>query len=151
MIISPQVRAITDLLSTFAGGALEDRSMMERFLQHAQDQNKPDAVGDLAFQAKFLIRIQATIRQQAPDSELYAKLEQEFSAAIHEFHGRVKVFVEDAETDFREMVDRHYLAVSEHALRNLMRLAQDFNWMKNWELEMTQNAAHAGDAQKETD
>ena len=151
MNISPQVREITELLSTFAGGTLEDSAMMERFLQHAQDRNKPDAVGTLAFQAKFLTRVQSTIRQQAPDSELYAKLEQEFSAAVHEFHGLVTEFVADAEADFREMAEKHFLAVNESALRNLMRLAHDFTWMKNWELEMTQNAAGAADSLKDGD
>ena len=141
MNISPQVRAIAELLSTYARNGLHDARMMERFLQQAEDRGTPAVLGELAFHAKFLTRVEATIRQQTPESELYAKLEQEFSNAVHEFHGRVKDFIEDAEPGFRSLVEKQYLTVSEQSLRNLMQLAQDFTCLKNWELEMTQGTA----------
>ncbi len=146
MNISPQVNAIAELLATYSQGALDDVRMIERFLQHAHDSSRHAELGDLAFHAKFLTRVQSTIRRQAPGTDLYDKLEKEFSTAVHEFHGRVGEFVENAEPDFRTMVDQHYLAVNEQSLRNLMRLANDFTWLKNWELEMTQeNNRSSGD------
>jgi hypothetical protein len=144
MEISPQVQAISDVLSTFADGALHDRRMMERFLQHAHDRGRPDSLGELAFAGKYLTRLQITFSQQTAESELHEKLEQEFSHAIHDFHAKVVSFVADAETEFRDMVEHHYLAITEDALRSLMHLATDFTWMKNWELDMTQGNSQSG-------
>lgn len=144
MVISPQVQAISEVLSAYAGGALHDPRMMERFLQHAQNCGRPVSLGELAFTGKYLTRLQGTMRQQTSGTELYDKLEQEFSRAIHDFHAKVGDFIKDAEGDVAEMVRRQVLAVSENALRNLMRLAEDFTWLKNWELDMMQNEGGTG-------
>lgn len=144
MEISSQVRDIIEVLSTYAGGRLHDPVMLGRFLQHATDRNAPETVGDLAFTAKYLTRLQVTMRRQTAETELYTKLEQEFSRSVHEFHAKVTAYVEDAEPDFRETVQRHYLAVTQEALRHLMQLAEDLTWLKNWELEMTQAEAKGG-------
>lgn len=138
MDVSPQVSDIIELLSKYAGGRLHDQVMLGRILQHAADRDTPQAVGDLAFKAKFLTRLQMTLRSQTPETELYGKLEQEFSRAVHEFHAMVKEFTTDADEEFRTMVERHHLAVTQQALRHLMQLAEDLTWLKNWELEMTQ-------------
>lgn len=139
MDVSPQVHDIIELLSTYAGGRLHDTDGLGGFLQHAQNRGTPEAVGELAFKGKYLTRLQLTMRRQTPESELYEKLEQEFSRTVHEFHAMVSDFFADAEEEQRAMVERHYLAVSHDALRNLMQLAEDLTWLKNWELEMTQD------------
>lgn len=139
MDVSPQVNDIIELLSAYAGGRLHDPDGLAGFLQHAHDRGTPEAVGELAFKGKYLARLQMTMRRQTPESELYEKLEQEFSRTVHEFHDMVTEFFADAGEKQREMVERHYLAVSHDALRRLMQLAEDLTWLKNWELEMTQD------------
>jgi len=138
MEVSPQVRDIIDVLSTYTRSRLHDAGMLGRFLQHASDRDAPESIGDLAFKAKYLTRLQGTMRAQTAETELYAKLEEEFSRSIHEFHALVTAFVADADTEFRSMVERHHLAVTPEALRHLVQLAEDLTWLKNWELEMTQ-------------
>ncbi|MBN1448611.1 MAG: hypothetical protein JXA28_11825 [Bacteroidetes bacterium] len=138
MEVSSQVRDIIDLLSTYTGGRLHDTTMLGRFLQHANDRGAPDSIGDLAFAAKYLTRLQVTMRRQTSGTELYAKLEQEFSRSVHEFHAMVTAFIEDANAEFRVSVQRNHLAVTQEALERLMQLAEDLTWLKNWELEMTQ-------------
>lgn len=139
MEISPQVSDIISVLSVYARNGLRDAGMLSHFLQHAADHQEHEALGELSFAAKYLTRVQGAIRKQVPESELYAKLEEEFSFGVHSFHAKLTDFVSTAEEDFRSMVERHYLAVSQEALRHLMELAEDFTWLKNWELEMTQD------------
>lgn len=139
MEVSPQVQDIIELLSIYADGRLHDPDGLGGVLQHAQSRGTPDAVGELAFKGKYLTRLQLTMRRQTPESELYEKLEQEFSRTVHEFHAMVSDFFADAEEKQRGMVERHYLTVSHDALRHLMQLAEDLTWLKNWELEMTQD------------
>jgi|GEM_PF-1218554 len=143
MDVSPQVNDIIELLSAYAGDRLHDPAGLGSFLQHAHDRGSPEAVGELAFKGKYLSRLQLTMRRQTPESELYEKLEQEFSRTVHEFHAMVSDFFADAEEERREIVQRHYLAVTHDALRRLMQLAEDLTWLKNWELEMTQDGSGA--------
>ncbi len=146
MEISSQVREIISVLSAYARNGLRDPEMLAHFLQHAAEHGKHEALGDLSFTAKYLTRVQSAIKRQTPETELYAKLEEEFSYGVHSFHAKVKDFVADADEDFRGMAERHLLAVSQDALRHLVGLAEDFAWLKNWELEMSQNAPDDGDA-----
>jgi hypothetical protein len=141
MEISPQVTDIISVLSVYTRDGLRDAGMLSQCLQHAANSGRHEALGDLSFAAKYLTRVQGAIRKQTPDSELYAKLEEEFSYGVHNFHAKLTEFVADGEEDFRTLIERHYLAVSQDALRHLMELAEDFTWLKNWELEMTQDAA----------
>ncbi|MDT8322881.1 MAG: hypothetical protein RRA94_02130 [Bacteroidota bacterium] len=140
MEISSQVREIISVLSAYARNGLREAEMLAHFLQHAAEREKQEALGELSFTAKYLTRVQSAIRRQTPESELYTKLEEEFSYGVHSFHAKVKDFVSDAEDDFRGMAERHLLTVSQDALHHLVGLAEDFAWLKNWELEMTQGA-----------
>lgn len=150
MEISSQVREIISVLSAYARNGLRDPEMLARFLQHAAEREKHEALADLSFTAKYLTRVQAAIRRQTPESELYAKLEEEFSYAVHSFHAKVTDFTADAGEDFRGMAERHLLVVSQDALRHLVDLAEDFAWLKNWELDMTQGGGEgeSGDAEE---
>ncbi|MCB2206038.1 hypothetical protein KQI65_14955 [bacterium] len=133
------MKEIITVLNAYTRDGLRDGELLAAFLQHAADRGKHAELGDLSFTAKYLTRVQSAIHKQTPQSDLYAKLEEEFSYGVHSFHAKVKEFVADGEEEFRSMVDRHVLAVSQPALRNLMHLAEDFAWMKNWELEMTRD------------
>jgi len=139
MEISPQVREIISVLTSYARQNLRDPEMLAHFLQHAADDGKHAPIADLSFTGKYLARVQSALRRQAPGSELYDKLEQEFSHAVHSFHAKVKEFAASGDEEFRGMVERHCLAVSQQSLQHLVHLAEDFAWLKNWELEMTQD------------
>lgn len=138
MEISPEVELIIEFLSKSTADGLRDERMFSQFLQHAQTAGKQAALGKLAFHGKYLRNLYIAIRRQTQESELYEKMEKEFSRATNDFHGMVSEFIAGAEEEFRTAVERHALAVSETGLRNLLSLAEDFTALKNLELEMMQ-------------
>lgn len=138
MEISPEVELIIDILSNSTSDGLQDERLFSQFLQHAQSAGKQEALGKLAFHGKYLRNLYAAIRRQTQETELYEKMEKEFSRATNDFHGMVTEFISDGEEEFRATVERHSLAVSENGLRNLLSLAEDFTALKNLELEMLQ-------------
>lgn len=138
MDISPEVALIIEFLQTSTAEGLQDDRLFAQFLQHGQDADRQEAVGRLAFHGKYLHNLYVALRRQTQGSELYEKLEKEFSRAVNDFHGMVTDFVEDAGEEFRGTVERHTLEVSEHGLRSLLALAKDFTALKNLELEVAQ-------------
>ncbi len=135
MDISPQVELILEFLQQYAPEGLRDEKLFAQFMQHAQNGGKQEALGALAFHGKYLRNLYITIRRQTRETELYDKIEQEFSRAVNDFHGMITEFVADADADFRATVERHALAVSESGLKNLLALAEDFTALKNLELD----------------
>jgi hypothetical protein len=146
MDISPQVELIIEFLQTSTSDGLRDELLFAQFLQHAQNAGLQEALGGLAFHGKYLRNLYVTIRRQTRETELYEKLETEFSRAVNDFHGMVSDFVTDADEEFRSTVERHALAVTENGLRNLLLLAEDFAALKNLELEMMHGEDEAEDA-----
>ncbi|MBE0642782.1 MAG: hypothetical protein IH600_01755 [Bacteroidetes bacterium] len=147
MEISPQVEMILEFLQQYANDGLRDERLFAQFMQHAQNSGKQDALGALAFHGKYLRNLYITIRRQTQETELYDKLEPEFSRAVNDFHGMVSAFVVDADEDFRTMVERHALEVNESGLKNLLALAEDFTALKNLELDYMQDEGAAGSEQ----
>ncbi len=145
MEISPQVEMILEVLQQYASDGLRDEALFARFMQHAQNGGKQAALGALAFHGKYLRNLYVTIRRQTQETELYEKLEKEFSRAVNDFHGMITDFVADAEEEFRSTVERHILAVNESGLKNLLSLAEDFTALKNMELDYLQDQG-SGDA-----
>lgn len=146
MDISPEVALIIEFLQTSTAEGLQDEHLLARFLQHGQNADRQDEVGRLAFHGKYLHNLYVTLRRQTQGSELYDKLEAEFSRAVNDFHGMVTEFVAGAEQEFRDTVERHTLEVSEHGLRSLLALAKDFAALKNLELEVAEaEAGHVHD------
>ena len=139
MPISEQVREIVSLLSTYSRGALRDPDMLAALLQHALDQTAFAALGDLSFRGKHLVRVRETLGRQAPGSDVHETLLAEFSAALHEFRQLLADFTATGHEELSTRIDRHYLAVSEEALRHLLVLAGDLEWLKNMELDMTRD------------
>ena len=146
MDISPEVELIVEFLQTSTRDGLQDDRLFSQFLQHAQSADRQEELGKLAFHGKYLHNLYVAVRRQTQGTELYDKMEQEFSRAVNDFHGMVTEFVTDAEEDFREVVQRHTLAVSEEGLQRLLTLARDFTALKNLELEVLQaEAGHVHD------
>jgi hypothetical protein len=150
MEISPQVEMILEFLQQYTVDGLRDEALFASFMQHAQNGGKQEALGALAFHGKYLRNLYITIQRHTQASELYEKLEQEFSRAVNDFHGMISDFIVDADDEFRATVERHALEVSENGLKNLLSLAEDFSALKNLELDVLQNDADpdASDAQE---
>lgn len=136
--VNETVREFIDLLDTYAQDGLRERTHLGQLLQLAYDTSNTELVGEMAFHGKYLWKLYGTLRGESPDSEHYEKLEQEFSRTIHEFHAKLSLLISRAPEDFQQMMKKHYLDVSENALKNLLSIARDFYWLKNWELEMAQ-------------
>lgn len=143
MIISETVSEFVDLLATWSGQELADRTMLAHLLQHAHDHGRHDQLAALAFHGAALHRLFGTIRTQSADSEHYPKLEEEFSRLVHEFHAMLGAMVSGTEGEFAVRVERHYLHVAESSLRNLLQLASDLAWLKRWELAMDEHDREA--------
>ncbi|MFZ1731585.1 MAG: hypothetical protein WBQ23_03795 [Bacteroidota bacterium] len=147
MDISPQVEMILEVLQQYTTDGLRDEALFASFMQHAQNSGKQEALGALAFHGKYLRNLYLTVQRQTQESELFEKLEQEFSRAVNDFHGMVSAFVADAEEDFRSTVERHALEVNENGLKNLLALAEDFSALKNLELDVLQNEESDGEVE----
>jgi hypothetical protein len=139
MNISPQVEMILEVLKQYTIDGLRDEALFANFMQHAQVSGKQEALGALAFHGKYLRNLYITVQRQTQGSELYGKLEQEFSRAVKDFHGMVGEFITDADEDFRVTVEQQALEVSENGLKSLLSLAEDFGALKNLELDVLQN------------
>lgn len=150
MDISPEVALIIEFLQTSTSEGLQDDRLFAQFLQHGQSADRQEEVGRLAFHGKYLHNLYVALRRQTQGSELYEKLEAEFSRAVNDFHGMVTAFVADADEEFRGTVERHTLEVSEQGLRSLLALARDFAALKNLELEVVQaETGHGEDGDAE--
>jgi hypothetical protein len=136
--VSDTVSEFIGILDTYAQDGLHERDNLARLLQHAKNSQNTEMVGDIAFLGKYLWKLYGTMRKETPDGEHYEQLEQEFSRTVHEFHAKLGLLITGASEDFREMMEKHYLEASERSLKNLIALSHDFNWLKNWELEMAQ-------------
>lgn len=141
MDISPEVALIIEFLQTSTSEGLQDEALFAQFLQHGQSADRQEEVGRLAFHGKHLHNLYLALRRQTQGSELFEKLEAEFSRSVNDFHGMITAFVSDAEQEFRGTVERQTLEVSEQGLRSLLALAQDFAALKNLELEVSQSEA----------
>ncbi len=139
MRISDQVLTILELLGDYSAHRIADPDTLARLLQHAGDMRKQADLGELSFRAKHLCRIIDTMAKQTADTELHLKLQEECSISVREFHQLLGAFVADAPAQFREMIGRHYLDITPEALAHLLKFAHDLEWLKNWELDMTQH------------
>lgn len=143
MQINEPVQAIVDLLLGYSENRVSDPSILAMLLQHAGDAGLHTELGALCFRAKHLSRVFDTMGKQTPESDLHAKLQEEFSASVREFHTQLGTFVGDAPTELHETIVQQHLAVTPEALHKLMHLARDLEWLKNWELDMTQQSGDA--------
>ncbi|MAT40022.1 MAG: hypothetical protein CL946_10510 [Ectothiorhodospiraceae bacterium] len=139
------IENLVDLLDEYSKQDLKDKENFKQFLQLAHEHDRTEIIRNMAFHSKYLWKLYGTIRKQAPDSEHYEKLEREFAQTVEEFHGQINSLIEGVESEFTEMVNRHYLAISEQSLKHLLTLANDFYWLKNWELEMEQLQQESGE------
>jgi len=135
--ISEQVQAIVELLTAYSTHGIADSDALAALLQHAGDERKFNELGELSFRAKHLGRVFNTAAKHAADSDLHAKLQEECSTSVQEFHQLLTSFIADASAPLKELIDSRYLAVTPEALRQLLRLAGDLEALKNWELDMT--------------
>jgi hypothetical protein len=138
MQISDQVQAIINVLAEYSGGHLHDADALGQLLQHTVDAKRHGELGDLCFRGKHLSRVFETMAKQVPQSELHQKLQEEFSLSAREFHRQLQTFVEKTDTGLRQMVEQRYLAVTPEAMQQLLQLARDLEWLKNWQLDMEQ-------------
>ena len=128
------VNDVIEMISRFSGGRLRDTQALARFLLHAESVSRPAAIGDLAFQGKYLTRLLDTLRKNPPGSEHYDGLEHEFSRALNDFQDHIRDFSSGGDRTFLVFVEAHYLSVTESALKHVLMLAYDFGWLKEWEL-----------------
>jgi hypothetical protein len=143
--VSDTVNDFVNLLGRYAQEGLNERENLARLLQHANDTKKTEIIGNMAFRGKYLWRLYATVKRELPDSEHYEKLGQEFSQTVQEFQAILADLITDGDEEFVHLVESHFLTVSESALKNVLSLAQDFYYLKNWELEFVEREGGAAE------
>jgi hypothetical protein len=143
MKISDAVQTIVEMLHGYSGQRIADAPVLSMLLQHAGDAARNEELGTLCFRAKHVSRVFGTLARQTPETELHAKLQEEFSTSIREFHTLLESFISDAPEELLTTVTTRHLAVTPDGLRQLLTLAGDLEWLKNWELDMNQQASGA--------
>ena len=147
MEISKEVQALTALVGQFSGRGLKDEQHFQMLLQFASERGRNSLVGDLAFKAKYLRRLFETLGKLARDDAHFPKLQQEFMSAVHEMRNLLTEFLTDAPLEFQAAMSDRYLQFTETGFANLLRLADDFMWLKNWQLAYLES----GDEQPDHD
>jgi hypothetical protein len=143
MNISEEVQTIVEILHDYSGQRIADVPVLSMLLQHAGDAARNEELGALCFRAKHVSRVFDTLARHTPETELHAKLQEEFSASIREFHTLLDTFISGAAEELHTIVSSRHLAVTPDGLRQLMTLARDLEWLKNWELDINQRAPGA--------
>ncbi len=133
---SETVLEFLSILNAYAPDGLRKQDDLACLLQHAYDTKKTGIIGELAFQGKYLWKLQAALRKESSTGESFETLEKELLEAFNTFHEKIAELVQDGAPELLLSFRSSYLQFSEEAAGNIIALAHDFHWMKNWELEM---------------
>ena len=136
---SETIDDIIEILSTFSEGRLRDRRAFARFLASGADTARAETIGELAFHGKYVTRLLGTMKKQTPESEHFEGLETEFTRTVDDFRNIVRGFAEQVGGDFEHFVRTQYLDISASSLECLLALANDFSWLKDWEIVMEES------------
>lgn len=134
--ISESVSALVEMIDGFSGGTLKHVDALSLALEHAHAMGRHAMLGEAAFQSNAVIRLLRSLRKEGLETGQTELLEHEFSRRVFEFHETLSQLMQGADDTQMKAFSATFLAVSHDALRNLINLAGDFSWLKEWERTM---------------
>ena len=137
--VSSTVDEFLTLLDTYAPDGLRERAGMAALLQRAYDTGQTARIGELAFQGKYLWKLFGALQSEPADSDKYESMEREFTRSVREFQSKLAALAGPENGESAGDIRQRYLGASVSFLERIIGLAEDFNWLKNWELEMNEH------------
>jgi hypothetical protein len=129
-------------LDAASGGRLERRDDLAIVLACGEAEDRRPLLADLSFRAKASHSLQGIMTRIGRAGEGYEKLEKEFLQAVAEMRTLLAELFGGAPADALPRLQTEYLAMTHDALGNLLALARDIRWYKNWLIDA---GRHQGD------
>ena len=119
-------------LDAASGGRLQRRDDLAIVLACGEAEDRRPLLADLSFHAKAAHGLRGIMARIGRDGEGYGKLEKEFLEAVGQMRTLLSGLLRGAPEDVLPRLRADYLAMTQDALENLLALAQDVRWYKNW-------------------
>jgi hypothetical protein len=127
----PSSRLLVEL-DAASGGRLHRRSDLALLLQYGEAEDRRPLLADLSFHAKAAHGLRRIMTRIGKHGEGYANLENEFLLAVGQTRTLLSELINGAPADVLPRLHADYLAMTPDALENLLALAHDVSWYKNW-------------------
>ncbi len=140
MDIRPEISSYIDRINSFSQNRLQNIEDVSILLQLSRDEGKEEIFDDLTFHAKFNYRVYGILKRTDPGSETYPKLSAELKEGIEKVSTLMRTLVKEAPDEVKERFIGRYFSMTHSGLDNLIRVAYDLSWIKNWQIDRGDNS-----------
>jgi len=138
VMIRSETRTLLDSVEHHTGHELQLRDRISLLMEMAVAHRQEHVFHDLIFLAKFLWNSYNVMQRIGSDAEGYPKLAAEFRDSVEKFSTLVKTLVKEGPEEVKESFKADFLRLSGDSLDNLIRLARDLSWIKNYSIDTRQ-------------
>lgn len=122
------IKELTDL----SRGKLDRPDDLALLVDAASSADLQQALEDISFHAKFIMRAHRIMVRIGKDGDGYEKLTAELNASLDTVRGLLRTLSEGLSPAERERFAAEYLETNMTSLQNLFALCNDLMWYKNW-------------------
>jgi len=144
MEIRSEVSRFIDSVDSFAQNRLTNKDDLAILVQLSQDQSKEQLLDDLTFHAKYVHRLYGIMQRTTPESDVYPKLSAEFTDGVEKVSSLMRTLVKEAPEEIKEKFKQLYFSMTHEGLQNLLNVAYDLSWIKNWNIDKGENSEEKG-------
>jgi hypothetical protein len=130
MQLSPDTENVLSYLDSVSQNGLRKRNDMGTLLELAASKDAYQEMNDLVFHGRHLFGVFTSLRKSGPGSQGYETLEREFSRGIETLRELLAKVLVDAEAEDIDRFEKHYYAMTQGGLRNVVDLAHDLGVLK---------------------
>lgn len=135
LTIRKETHRLLDTVERHTGHSLRLRERILTLMELAVSHHQERLLDDLIFLAKFLWNSHNLMQRIGPDAEGYPKLAGEFRDSVEKFSTLVKTLVKEGPDEVKGSFAKDFFLMSPEALDNLMQLAHDLSWLKNYAID----------------
>jgi hypothetical protein len=142
--MSPDTENVLDYLDSVAQHGLRKRNDMGTILELAAGRGAHEEMNLILFHGRHLYSLYTTLRKSTSTNQGYQTLEREFASAIETLRDLLAKLLVDAEGEEIDRFEKHYYAMTQGSVRNLIDLAHDLGVMKSVQNERKYGSGEAG-------
>ena len=111
------------------------RTKIQSLLEISQSKNMDGVFEDVLFLSKFLTHAYAILKREGANSETTIQLQTEFKTNLEKLHTLLRTIVKDADDTMKQDFVSSFLGMKAGNLENLLKLAHELTWIKNYQLD----------------
>ncbi len=111
------------------------RTEVSSLLMLSYEKNLHGVFDDVLFLSKFLTQAVGVLKREGTESETTLPLQTEFKTNLEKLHTLLRTMVNDADEQSKQNLVSRFLNMNPVSMENLLSLAQELSWIKNYQLD----------------